>query len=108
VSWSITVVDLQKNAQEVFREDIVAKFLSQHPEHFNDLCAAMGAAQALGLSAATLAGGRTPSPYNDDEVVMLTIAGVVTGKDFNATMKSMIAAGPDAEALAEQERATDA
>lgn len=108
MSWSITVNNLQQDWEQVFREDIVASFLSQHPEHFGDLRAAVEAARSMKLSAATLAGGRTPSPYDGNETVVLTITGVTVGTDYNTTMRKIIGTGPDAEALAQRAKARDA
>lgn len=108
MSWSITVNNLQQNWQLVWRQDIIEQFISQHPSHALDLEIAVKAAKELGLNSATLAGGRTSNPYGNDEVVTLTITGLMEAQDFNATMLRILGAGPDAEALEEQGRATDA
>lgn len=107
MSWSITVNDLLANAEEVWRQDIIEQFISQNPEYAVDLGAALGAARQIGLASATLSGGRTPTPGSDDEVVVISITGMVTAKDFNSAMQRILNTGADAEALAHRAEARD-
>lgn len=98
MSWSVTFNDLAGHdgpALSYITADQAEYIGSQHPEYLTDLDLAFGVAKALGLKSAVLTGFRTPSPYNDDEVVEVSVRGMNTATDFNEAMKNIIAAGPD-------------
>lgn len=108
MSWSITVDNLHEHWDKVFEENTIAYFISHNPEYFDDLCAAVELARSLGLGSATLAGGRTPTPGSDDEVVVVSVTGLAKGKNFNEMIKRVVASGADAIAIAHQKEARSA
>lgn len=98
MSWSITINDLK--TYEGFTVEQIELMLTQHPQYPGDMQIALDAARKAGLASVSLAGGRTPNPYGDDETVNISIMGMGTALDFDTAVKRNIAAGPDAEALA--------
>lgn len=93
MSWSVTVNNLQDF--EKFTIDTDEYFSSQHPAYPRDVRIALELAKTAGLKSATLSGGRTPSPYGGDEIVLITISGSASHSDFLSEMRQIIAAGPD-------------
>jgi hypothetical protein len=95
MSWSVTVDNLSESSLRL-PPDIEEYIGSQHPLYLSDLELAFEMAKRLGFASATLTGMRTPNPYGDDEVVDVSVRGLMVAKDFNATVKSIVEAGPDA------------
>jgi hypothetical protein len=104
MSWSITINNLPDYAG--FTTDVIEQMLTQHMAYPADMALALEVARKAGLASASLSGGRTPNPYGDDEVVIITVTGMGAAQDFESAMRRNIAAGPDEAALAEQQRAS--
>lgn len=94
MSWSITINGLQETDESVIPGSAIEQFLTQHPKYAEDCYAAYRLAKSAGLGSAVLTGGRTPNPYGDDEVVDISVRGVVRASDYNAEMQRIIRAGP--------------
>ena len=74
VSWSLVVNDLD-SVRELPGE-IYDKVAEDNPAYRGDLEIALSAAKRAGLVSATLAGGRTPSPYvGGPDVVVISVHG---------------------------------
>lgn len=61
----------------------------------DDVHAAIALAKARGLMSCTISVARTPTPGSDDEVVDISVRGVMRSQDFNDVMRRVIQAGPD-------------
>jgi hypothetical protein len=95
MSWSVTVNDIQ--TRESLPLETVELFSSLHPSYPRDAQAALVMARALGLTSATLSGGRTPNPYGGDEIADVSVRGTPVYKDFLSEMREIIASGPGEE-----------
>lgn len=99
MSWSVTIKDIQnydRLSDPKWLEN-AAYFASQHPLYVQDMERAFELARNTGLASAVITGGRTPSPYGDDEVVDISIRGTMTAEDYQAAIRRFIEAGPDVE-----------
>jgi len=92
MAWSITV---NRPHEVVSLARFHEEFAKLNPMYPVDMELALHVAQALYLGSATLAGGRTPIPGVDDEVVMISITGTVKSEDFLDAMQAAIRQGPD-------------
>lgn len=95
MSWSITVDNLQ--SYPGFPVDIQEGFASQHPSYPRDADEALVMAKLLGLTSATLCGGRTPNPYTGEDIVDVSVRGTPATSDFLSEMRGILANGPDSE-----------
>lgn len=93
MGWSVTVENLQDFGK--FTLETEEYFASQHPAYPRDAQLALDIARASGLKSAALSGGRTPSPYGGDEIVLISVSGSASNSDFVSEMRGVIAAGPD-------------
>jgi hypothetical protein len=93
LSWSVTVNNLQ-DFQGLTLET-QERFASDHPAYPRDAQLALDMAKTAGLKSAMLSGGRTPSPYGEDEIVLISVSGSPSNNDFLSEMRSIIASGPD-------------
>lgn len=106
MSWSITINDLDEiDELPQFSYD---KISEDNPDYEQDARAAFAAARSAGLVHATLSGGRTPSPYDGPDSVVISIVGFsdrrqghavppVNRRDFHSQVIDNILAGPDLE-----------
>lgn len=111
MSWSITVEDLDQidPAPPHELEQKFSKLAEDNPEYENDAYQAFALARECGLVAATLSGGRTPSPYGGPDSVVIAVTGFSSRAeghavpksrvDFYAQTRDNIFAGPDDEEL---------
>lgn len=97
MSWSVMFYDLQAREIADIPVENIERIQSQHPEYLSDMIGAFELAKKVGLNSGTITGMRTPSPYGDDEVVDVSVRGVMKAKDFNAEMQRMLRAGPGVE-----------
>lgn len=95
MSWSVTFNDLRERDSPSLPEATLEYLGSQHPEYLNDLAKAFALAKELDLASAVLTGMRTPNPYGGDEVLDISVRGMIAAPDFNAEMKRIVQAGPD-------------
>lgn len=86
MSWSVTVNDLDQINE--LPHEIYAKVAEDNPLYAQDLGIALIAAMKAGLVSATLAGGRTPSPYGGPDVVTISVHGFDSRKEGHAVEKS--------------------
>jgi len=96
--WSITVNDLDAIDTQAVK-DAAKSVTGIHPEYEHDLLLALEFARRAGLSSATLAGVRAPNPYADDEVVDISIRGMVKSHDFVASMGEIVGNGPARDSM---------
>lgn len=96
MSWSITVDNIGQRDYLALTDDQQEYIGSQHEMYLSDMAEAFALAKAVGFASATLTGFRTPSPYGDDEVVDISVRGMMKAPDFNKEMQHIIKAGPDA------------
>jgi hypothetical protein len=94
MSWSITVNNVQSYDQ--FPDNIIEQMLTQHIAYPGDMMKALKLAKDCGFSSAVLTGMRTPNPYGGDEVVDISVRGMLEATDFQSEMKKILQAGPDA------------
>lgn len=102
MSWSITVDDLDKITE--LPHDQISALARDNPLYADDARLCLTIAVAAGLASATLSGGRTPSPYNGPDTVVLSVVGFSDHREghavprkFYPTMRETItsAAEPD-------------
>jgi hypothetical protein len=102
-TWSITINDLDQISE--LPADVYDKACGNDAELQGDALGAFVTAKERGLVSATIAGGRTPSPYGGPDTVTISIVGFnnrneghatapIAGRNFNATMVDTILAGP--------------
>lgn len=75
---------------------VLEDMLTQHPKYGDDMYAALELAKDRGFTTVVLTGMRTVSPYGGDEVVDISVRGMMKATDFQGTMKEIIARGPEA------------
>lgn len=92
MSWSVTLNDVWKDIPI----NVVEYFATQHPLYPQDMLHAQQLARKSGFASVVLTGFRTPSPYGDDEVVDISVRGLMKAEDYQAAIKRFIEAGPDA------------
>lgn len=90
---SITL-DLTKYTGVLLLEDVEI-MLRENFAYPDDVHAAIALAKARGLMSCTISVARTPTPGSDDEVVDISVRGVMRSQDFNNVMRRVIASGPD-------------
>lgn len=100
MSWSVTINNLDEFGG--FDHATVEYMITQHPLYYQDMMLALEVARKAGLKSAALTGMRTVSPYGEDEVVDISVRGMVTGTDFQKSIRDAIAAGPGHQPSAEE------
>jgi hypothetical protein len=93
MSWSFTV-----NADRPMTripETLAADMARAHPLYPDDMQQALDLANKLGLPTFTCAGMRMPTPYNDDEVVDVSVRGMTKARKFNEAMREVVLSGPE-------------
>jgi hypothetical protein len=86
MSWSIVIQNLEE--YDAFPREIIETQLTHNLNYPLDMNRALKLAKELNLKSCTLAGGRTPDPYDkDNETVMITITGFSEAEDFVTTMR---------------------
>lgn len=102
MSWSVTIDDLDRI--EFLPDEIYGRLGKDNPLYAQDAAAAFLTAKEAGLVSATLSGGRTPSPYDGPDAVVISIVGFSDRREghavplrFNDQVRHNIAAGPDSE-----------
>jgi hypothetical protein len=98
VSWSVAFYDLPERTLADVPAAQLAAIQAEHPAYLDDLAGAFELACKLGLASATITGMRAPNPYGDDEVVDVSVRGMMKAADFQEAMLRIIRAGPDAAA----------
>jgi hypothetical protein len=93
MSWSVTINNLPEF--KGFDADVIESMMSQHIAYPQDMMTALEMARKTGLKSAVLTGMRTPNPYGGDEVIDISVRGMVEATDFNAMMRRIIEHGPD-------------
>lgn len=88
MSWSVTINNLKE--YEGFPQEMIETMITQHLAYAADMNLALKAAKAMDLNSCTLAGGRTPNPYGEDETVVITITGFSKARDFVTMMKDIV------------------
>lgn len=94
MSWSVTLNELAEMTH--LPEETLSKIGEDNPEYMNDAVIAFKMAKESKLATVTISGGRTPSPYNGPDYVVIAITGLVPGAagkavgNFNDEMQSMI------------------
>lgn len=99
MSWSITIHNLSDYTDEALSVDGVM-LTDEHPEYDHDMHLALEMAKRAGLQSAVLTGMRAPNPYADDEVVDISIRGMVKAANFTEAMKGIVSHGPAANSAA--------
>ena len=99
MSWSVTVNDIGKMTYQL-PESVMAQISRDNPLYEQDASLAFALAKAAELSSATLAGGRTPSPYGGPDTVVFSVVGFAStpdseGSEFNETMTRTITSEAD-------------
>lgn len=93
MSWSCTINNLTQDTE--IPHEHVEKMLTQHILYGQDMQIALTAAKRAGFKSCTMSGGRTPSPLpGGDEVVDISIRGLMEATDFNAEMIRILQTGP--------------
>lgn len=64
--------------------------MTQHIRYPQDMSLALKLAKRAGLKTAVLTGCRTPNPYGGDEVIDISVRGMVMATDFQSVMKEII------------------
>lgn len=88
MSWSITFNYLDNTSQ--IPADVVEGMMTQHIKYPHDMELALNLAKKAGLKSAVITGFRTPNPYGGDEVIDISVRGMVIATDFQAEMKAII------------------
>jgi hypothetical protein len=94
MSWSITVNGVQDYDQ--FPPEVIEQMITQHIAYPSDMMKALQLAKDCGFKSAVLTGMRTPNPYGGDEVVDISVRGMLEATDFQSEMKKILKAGPNA------------
>lgn len=94
MSWSVTLDDIGRMT-EGLPDSILASVSRDNPEYETDAGLAFECAKQAGLKSATLAGGRTPSPYGGPDTVVISIVGFTNGDSFNEMMVKTITSEAD-------------
>jgi hypothetical protein len=105
-TWSITINDLDEITE--LPANVYDKACGEDADLQGDALGAFVTAKERGLVSATIAGGRTPSPYGGPDTVTISIVGFnnrneghanppMAGRDFNSTMLDTILAGGELE-----------
>lgn len=98
MSWSVTIDNLPEF--KGLSEDVLSQMMSQHPMYPADMGQALKVARGAALKSCVLTGFRTPSPYDQDEVVEITVRGMMKATDYVQAIKNAINTGPSPEAAA--------
>jgi hypothetical protein len=101
MAWSITIDELspgdtQSDPMTVFGPATVERLLRENVEYPFDAIAAMRLAEQRGFRSCTITGMRTPTPGSDDEVIDISVRGLLKAGNFNEAIRNIIKAGPDA------------
>jgi hypothetical protein len=95
MSWSFTINDPPGVAEFELPEALLADMSRAHALYPLDMAIALDMAKRAGLRTATCTGMRTPSPYNSDEVVDISIRGMLIARKFNEAMRKVVLSGPE-------------
>jgi hypothetical protein len=93
MSWSVTFNDLDNTSQ--IPPETVEWMMTQHIKYPHDMELALNLAKKAGLKSAVITGARTPNPYGGDEVVDISVRGMVIATDFQSVMKEILGYGPE-------------
>lgn len=91
MTWSYVL----NNFDEEIPEGDIEQQGQEHPAYPNDIREALALARKLGLKSGAITGVRVINPYGDNEVVDVSVRGMVIQTDFIAAVKRDITAGPD-------------
>lgn len=91
MTWSFVLNDF---SQDIPEHEIMAQGLenAKYPE---DIRLALKLARDIGIKSGAITGMRIASPYNDDEVVDVSVRGRMLSTDFVSSVRDDIKAGPD-------------
>lgn len=93
MSWSLTIDNLSQYTGPT--QDDIEKIARDNISCVEDAYAAIALARARGLSSCTIAGGRTPTPARDDEVIDISVRGMAVAQELQAAVRNILNAGPD-------------
>lgn len=88
MSWSLTFNYLDNTTQ--IPANILEDMMTQHIMYPKDMSLALEVAKRAGLKTAVITGCRTPNPYGGDEVIDISVRGMVMATDFQSVMKEII------------------
>lgn len=71
------------------------EMMTQHIAYPGDMILALEMAKRAHMKTAVLTGMRTPNPYGQDEVVDISVRGMLEATDFYTEMKRILAHGPE-------------
>lgn len=91
MTWSFVLNDMSQDIPELQIEQQG----NEHPKYPADIRLALQLARDAGIKSGAITGIRVPNPYNDDEVVDISVRGRVLSNDFIGDTRRDIAAGPD-------------
>lgn len=94
MSYSLTINNVQ--TYPGFDEKLIEDMLRTNPRYPEMMNAGVMTAVHLGMASAVITVMATPNPYGDDEVVDISVRGMMSGVSFQDAMKKIIAAGPQA------------
>src|SRR5713226_9108420 len=75
MSWSVTINNIPE--YKGFDSDVIERMLTQHIAYPGDMQLALNLARQVGLKSCVLTGMHTPNPYGGDEVVDISIRGML-------------------------------
>lgn len=93
MSYSLTIDNIQMYGG--FDEAQISDMLRVHPRYPEMMNAGVLTAVKLGMRSAVITVISTPNPYGDDEVVDVSVRGMMKATSFQEAMKRNIKAGPD-------------
>lgn len=91
MTWSFVLNDV---SQDIPEHMIMEQGL-ENDKYPDDIRKALSLARSLGLKSGAITGMRMSNPYNDDEVVDVSVRGRMLSNDFVSSVRDDIKAGPD-------------
>ena len=76
-------------------EQDVELAIRENINYATDIHEAINLAMRCGLASCTISVARTPTPGSDDEVVDISVRGLMRATNFNEAIRNIIKAGPD-------------
>jgi len=91
MTWSFVLNDMD----DEIPEHLIEAQRLEHPEYPNDIREALRMARFLGIKSGAITGMRAINPYQDNEVVDVSVRGMIVKTDFVQSVVRDIQAGPD-------------
>lgn len=92
MTWSFVLNDVE---HDVIPESMIEQQGAENPMYPHDIHLALKMARDLGIKSGAITGFRMTNPYNDDEVVDVSVRGRMLSSDFVGDTRRDISAGPD-------------